>query len=343
MENRQQIQEIPSALRITLEKARAEYGALVRKVRWGEGPVYVCGVGGSAALGLAAGYAFEVFPGWPVVARPPEVIRSYGLALLHPRSVLVVISGAGEWPEAQKLVSSAQERGCTLVALTNTPESPLAQLADHVFLARAEGDAELPAVTVCMHAALNFLAFEAMRALKKPKLWWEQMEKEFGQLPDKLEWVFTQLPPLMRSVAAEIAGFPRLRIVGGGFHHFPAWRAARQFRFLTGHPVEAVEASDFATELAHFALGDDALLLLSSSHSKFKKLVHHCAAQARRNGARVLSLTDSNDRDLVDGSDLAILMPELLEATGCTLTMFMLEWLAVETRRAMKQPPRASS
>ncbi len=63
MGNRQQIQEIPGALRMTLEKAHAEYGAVVRKVRWGDGPVYVCGAGDSAALGVAASYALEYFLG----------------------------------------------------------------------------------------------------------------------------------------------------------------------------------------------------------------------------------------------------------------------------------------
>ena len=58
------------------------------------------------------------------------------------------------------------------------------------------------------------------------------------------------------------------------------------------------------------------------------------AAQARLNGARVLSPTDSNDNDLAAGSDLGILMPLLLEAPASTLTLFMLEWLAVETLRA---------
>jgi DNA-binding MurR/RpiR family transcriptional regulator len=287
-------------------------------------------------LGLAAGYAFELFLGWPVVARPVEVFQSYGLALLHPRSVLVMISAPGEWPEARELALSALERGCTLVALTNTPDSPLVNLADYVFLTRAEGDAESPAVTVCMHAALNFLAFEAMRVLKKPKPWWDLVEKEFDQLPDQLEWVFTQLSSVVRSVAAEVARLPRLRIVGGGFYHFPAWRAARRMRFLAGLPVEAVEASEFLSAHAHFARRDDAVLFLSGSHSKIKKLLHRCAAQARKNGARVLSLTDSNDRDLADVSDLGILVPALVEAPACTLTLFMLEWLATEALRAAK-------
>jgi glucosamine--fructose-6-phosphate aminotransferase (isomerizing) len=336
MGNRQQIQEIPGALRMTLEKAHAEYGAIVRKVRWGDGPIYVCGAGDCAGLGLAAGYAFETFPGWPVVARPVEVFQSYGLSLLRPRSVLVMVSARGEWPEAQELAHSAQERGCTLVALVNTPDSPLAKLADHVFFTRVEVDAASPAVTVCTHAALNFLAFEAARILKRPEPQWGLVEKEFDQLPDKLEWVFTQLPSVVRSVAEEVARVPRLRIVGGGFCHYPAWQAAWRMRSLSSPQVGAVEASEFLNEHAYFARSGEAVLLLSGSQSKIKKLLHRCAAQARANGARVLSLTDSNDRDLVEGSDLGILIPSLLEAPACTLTMFMLEWLAMEALRATK-------
>jgi len=328
---------------MTLEKARAEFGAVVRKVRWGDGPVYVCGVVDCAELGLAAGYAFEMLPGWPVVWRPLEVFLSYGLSLLRPRSVLVMICAAGEWPEAQELARRAQERGCVVVALGSTPDSPLVNRADHVFLARAEGSADSPAVMACLHAALNFLAFESMRLLKKPKPWWDTAEKEFGQLPDKLEWAFTQLSSVARSTAAELASFPGLRIVGGGFYHFPAWRAARRWRLSSGLPVEALEVSEFTTGLAHCARRDEALLFLSGSHSKFKKLVDRGAAQARTDGARVLSLTDGNDRDLADASNLGILIPELHEAPACTLTLFMLEWLAMEARRATRQPPPSSA
>jgi glucosamine--fructose-6-phosphate aminotransferase (isomerizing) len=336
MGNRQQMQEIPGALRLTLEKAHAEYGAVIRKVRWGDGPINVCGAGNCAALGLAAAYALEYFLGLPVIARPVEVFQSYARSLLQPRSVLVMIAAKGEWPEAQELARDALERGCTTVVLTNTPDSPLVKLADHVFLTRAEGDAESPGATVCLHAALNFLAFEAMRVLKKPKQWWDLVEKDFDQLPEKLDWVFTQLPEVVRPVAAELARLPRLSIVGGGFYHYPAWQAARRMRSLAGLPAEGIEATDFWSGLAHFARRDDTILCLSGSQSKIKKLLHRSAAQARLNGARVLSLTDSNDRELAEASDLGILIPSLIETPGCTLTMFMLEWLAMEALRAPK-------
>jgi DNA-binding MurR/RpiR family transcriptional regulator len=162
------------------------------------------------------------------------------------------------------------------------------------------------------------------------------VNEEFDQLPDKLEWLFTQLPAVVRSFAAEVARLTCLRIVGGGFYQFPSWRAARVLQSLKGPQVGAVEASEFLSAHAHFARPGDAVLFPSGSHSKIKKLLHRCAEQARANGVRVLSLTDGNDRALVEGSDLGILVPPLLEAPASTLALFMLEWLAWEVLRAVK-------
>jgi DNA-binding MurR/RpiR family transcriptional regulator len=339
MVNRQQIQQIPGVLRTTVEKAHAEYGKEARKVRWGDGPIYVCGAGDCAALGLAARFALETFAGWPVVAHPVEVFKSYALPLLQPRSVLLMISAQGECPEAQDLARIAQQRGCILVILANTAESPLVKSADHVFFVPTEGDAQSPIVTVSIHAALNVLAFEAARALKRPEPQWESLGMEFNELPGKLEWVFTQLTSVVRSLAAELAGLPRLRIVGGGFYHFPALQAARRLRSLASPHVEAVEATEFLSAGAGFARKDEGVLFLSGSDSKMKKVLHHGAANARMNGARVLSVTDSNDRDLAERSDLGILIPAMMEAPSSILMTFIVEWLAMETLRMSKQPP----
>jgi DNA-binding MurR/RpiR family transcriptional regulator len=333
MVTRQQIHEIPGALRMTLEKAHADYGAVVRKVRWGDGPIYVCGAGDCADLGIAAGYAFETFPGWPVVARPVRALQITAPRLLRPRSVLILMAGAGEWPEAVELAEMVHQRDCLVVLLAPTPDSPLVKVADHVLLTHVAGEADSPAQAVCMHAALNFLAFESARLLKRPEPHGAALAEEFDQLPDKLEWVFTQLPEVVRSVAEEVARLPGLRIVGGGFYHYPALHTARRMRSSTSPQVGYVEASEFLSAPAHFARRGDTLLFLSGSQSRIKKLLHRGAAQARSNGARVLSLTDSNDRDLVDGSDLSMLVPALHEAPSSTLALFMLEWLAMEAAK----------
>ena len=273
------------------------------------------------------------------MARPTRALLINAQRLLRRRSVVMMVSTAGDWPDALELAEVAHQRDCTVVALTNSLENPLAKIADHAFQVRVEGEPDSPAMTVCLHAALNFAAFEAARILQRPEPQWGLLEEEFIQLPDKLEWVFTQLSSVVRSVAAEMPRLPRLRIVGGGFNHFPAWQAAWRMRSLASPQVGYVEASEFLSAHTHFARRDDAILFLSGSHSKMKKLLHRCAAQARENGARVLSLTDSNDRDLAEGSDLGILVPLLLEAPAATLTLFMLEWLAMETQRAQSPTP----
>jgi glucosamine--fructose-6-phosphate aminotransferase (isomerizing) len=337
MGSRQQIQDIPNALRATLEKARTEYEAAARQVRWGDGPVYVSGTGSCAPLGMAAGYAFEVFLGWPVVARPVEVFETYALSLFRPRSVLLMIAAAGEWPEALELLRVARQRGSTLIVLTNTPNSPLAKAADQVLLVRAEGEGGVPGVTVCLHAALNYLALATAHLLKRHDPQWDNLGREFEQLPDKIDWVLTQLPTAVRPMAAELGSFPRLCIVGGGFYHFPAWQGARRLRVLAGVSAEGAEASGFSSELADLRRGE-AVLFLSGSRSKVRKLAHRSASEVRARGARVLSITDNQDRELVERSDLGVMIPALMEAAGCTLSLALVEWLAVEAARAAKQP-----
>lgn len=62
---RRQIQEIPGALRKTLEIARTEYGAVARKIRWGDGPVLICGEGECADLAGTACSTLNHFPPGP--------------------------------------------------------------------------------------------------------------------------------------------------------------------------------------------------------------------------------------------------------------------------------------
>lgn len=338
MKNRTGIQEIPGALRVTLEHARAEYGATARNVRWGDGPIYVCARRECSGWGQAAAYAFESLLGWPVVARPVEVLQSYGLPLLRPRAILLLISSGEEWPETLELANLARRRGCTVIGLTHSSDHALSNAVDHSFMIRAEVGLDSRAMTACLHAALNFLAFEVARALKRPEPYWQTMAEEFGSLPDKLEWVFIQLASVVDSVAAEVARLPRLRLVGGGFYDFPAREAARRMASPSGPQVEAVEATEFCNLSSHFERPLSATLFLSGSHSKLKKLVAHCAAQAQAHGAKVISLTDSNDRDLTRISDIGILIPSLFEVPGSTLSLFIMEWLSREMMRLRSHP-----
>lgn len=339
MPGRKSIQEIPGVLAKVLENVQAEYVRELRQVRWNDGPVYVSTSGDCVALAEAARYAFEALPGWPVVAHSAEVLQSYGAGLLAPRSTVLLISNQTEWPEGQEVARMVREHGGKVMALVNAAEDAPANQADHVFRVSAAGAPGSPALTVCTHAALNVLAFEAMRMLKKPRPWWEPLAKDFEELPKKLDWIFTQLGPLVRSVADQVARSSRLAVVGAGFFHGPAIHAARRLQQASALIVAAVEVPDFLYSPGAWTRGGQSVLLLSSSQSKLKKLVQRAAGQARAHGARVFSLTDGNDRELAEASDLTIVLPALPEAPASTLLLFMVEWLILELRNSLSAAP----
>jgi DNA-binding MurR/RpiR family transcriptional regulator len=74
-------------------------------------------------------------------------------------------------------------------------------------------------------------------------------------------------------------------------------------------------------------------MFVSGSRLRIKRLVHQAAAQIKVKGARLISLTDSNDRELVDRSEMAILAPPLSEVGGSMLALALLELLATQLAR----------
>ena len=341
METRAKILEIPRLLRETLEKGVREYETLIRHVRWGEAPIYICGCGASLPVGMAGAYLFEWLAGWPVLARSAKVFEAYTLSTLRPRSVVVVISASGEDPEALEVVRIARSRGAVLLALTRNADGPLAKACEGVFLTRDEGAEDSAAAAVCQLAALSSIALIAARVLKHSSAGLELFEDELKRLPGQLEWSFTQLSDALRSLAQELRAMDRFWLVGGGLYHPVVVRGARRLSAFGGIHGEGIEVSEFCSDpLSHLRRGDVAMFV-SGSRLRIKREVHQAAAQIKLKGARLISLTDTNDRELVDRSEMAILVPPLSEVGGSMLALALLELLASQVARNDRRTSQA--
>jgi fructoselysine-6-P-deglycase FrlB-like protein len=331
---RQEILDIPNALRQTLTKGRPGYEALIRRMRWGEGPVYMVGSGVSAILGLAGAYAFESHLGRPVIARPAVDFRAYSLAIVQPRSVVVAISCSGEPDETLEAARAAQQRGAAVFALTANPESELAKTADGVFLVRTgEEPSSGIKAAVCQAAVLSYLSLLSARLLKRPDAQLGSILAEFEKLPEYAEWVLTQIPDAIRSFASELRSAKALCVAGAGFYHTAALQWARLWRELAGMSLAVPEPMDFRDA---FWLGMNrgaTAVLLSGSRCRLKKEIHEFARLRREDGSPILSITDPNDRELVSSSQLAILLPVLSEMTGSIVALIGLGYAAYEASR----------
>jgi glucosamine--fructose-6-phosphate aminotransferase (isomerizing) len=329
MDLKQEILDIPRALSETLEKGRAEYDALVRQTRWGDGPIFMVGSGASVVVGLAGAYAFESLLGWPVVVREAALFETYSAAVLHPRSVLLAISESGESPETLAVARAARSQGATVLALTNQAQSKLAKEVDGVFLVRAGEEPGAGARTaVCQQAALSHVALVAARALQRHQPQTDALEAEFEKLPESVEWALTQFGDAVRSFASELERRRSLHVVGGGFYHPAALHWAGLLQKLTG--IEAWGHQ--AQEVAHGPLEklgpDAAIVFLSGSRCRVKRQIHRLAEGARKARASIFAVTDGNDRELADRAQLAVLLPILSEMVGPIVSLALLDWVA---------------
>jgi len=343
MQGLRQILDIPRALRETLEKGKAEYAEVVRRTRWAEGPIYICACGASAQVALVGAYAFEFLLCRPVVLRTALVFQNYSFSLLEPRSLLLVISASGDDPEVAELARLAHSRHATLLALTSNPAGLLAKSAQGVFLTQAASPEDTPATVASQHLALTYLAWMAAETLKRPSPQLTSCGEEFEKLPTHADWACIHLADAIRALTSELRSQQGLWVVGTGFYHGVALQCARRFRELVRVRAAGTEVSEFARGSWPKGPSEEAVLFLSGSRSKLKKAVHESAAKARTAGIRVFSITDPNDRELSERSDLAVLTPSLLEVTHSTLILMLAEWLAVEAARQNEQDQRSSS
>jgi len=333
METRAKILEIPRLLRNTLEKADQEYEKLVRGVRWGELPVYICGCGESWPLSFAGAYLFEWLAGRPALARSARVFEAYSALALRARSVVLVISASGEDAESLETVRIARSRGAVPLALTRQMESPLAKACEGAFLTRDEGAEDSAAAAVCQLAALSKIAVTAARLLKGSSAGLDSLDEELKGLPEQMEWSFTQLRDALRSLAHELRALGQFRLVGGGLYHPVVARIGWRFSACWEIQCEGMEASDFASgPLPHLGRGA-AALFVSGSRLRARKPVHEAAAQIKVKGGRLFAMADANDRELVNRSEMAVLLPPLGEVAGSVLSLALLELTAASAAR----------
>jgi len=336
---------LPRALRETVEKGWPEYEELVRRTRWGEVPIHMVGCGAWFAVALAGAYAFESLLGWPVMVRTPEEFQAYSLLAVRPRCILIVISWEGS-AELLEMVRAAKARGAIVLALTGDAQSPLAKAVDGVFLVRGgEEHRDNFTAGVCQLAAVQGLTAVMAQALKRPSHQIEALEAELRALPEHIEWVLTQLPEAVRSLAGELSGRGAVSVVAGGLYYPAALLAASALRSLGRLRVEVFTPDEMDACPPEVLKQQEAVLVLSGSRCRVKKPLHGLIERSHRAGVKILAVTDHNEPEVTRCATLAVLLPNLSEYVGSIVALTFLDWAVyhlVSQRSRKERRPRGA-
>lgn len=113
--------------------------------------------GSSDNAALYGRYLIEIHLGIPAVLASPSVWTRYGRKIRYPRCLAIGISQSGAAPDVAEVLTALRHDGHTTLAITNTPNSRLTDVAEHSLILDAGAERSV-AATKTYSASLLALA-----------------------------------------------------------------------------------------------------------------------------------------------------------------------------------------
>jgi glutamine---fructose-6-phosphate transaminase (isomerizing) len=228
-------------------------------------------------------YLWSMRTGLQVTLATPSLHTVYGSPIDPRGKAVVAISQSGMSPDVVAVLEAARDHGSPAVAVTNDPDSPLAQAATDV-LDLAVGPELSVAATKTYTASLLAVALLAV-ALAPPD---EQSayEKDLAGLPDAMAAVLGETTGIDRC-ADLLAAADRGVVVGRGLNLSTAFETALKLTELTGSLMAPYSPAD----LMHgpvAALGPETPAVLVAPDEPASASVLEIVATARERGAPVI-------------------------------------------------------
>lgn len=127
-----EVREIPDALQRLHDNSQTSIVATADAMRQTD-PCVIATIarGSSDHAATYLKYAFELQAGIPVASIGPSVASIYKAELKMARTATIAISQSGKSPDIVQMAESAKRSGTLSIAMTNTPNSDLAEACDH--------------------------------------------------------------------------------------------------------------------------------------------------------------------------------------------------------------------
>ena len=253
---RQEIEEIPDAVARFLAESEAQLAdagqALKRK-----NPAVVVTIarGSSDHAASFLKYAIELGAGVPVASVGPSIVSIYGRQLKLERAAAIAISQSGKSPDIVAMAESARRGGALGIAITNTPDSPLATAADIPLDLRAGPERSVAATKTFVSSVVAGLGLVAHWAAD------EKLLAALATLPLALkDAVACDWSPLL----AALDGHQSLYVLGRGPSLAIASEAALKFKETCGIHAEAYSAAEVMHGPVRIVEGGFPLLVLAA-------------------------------------------------------------------------------
>ena len=194
--------------------------------------------GTSDNAGRYANYLWGAINGMPLALATPSLFTYYRQPPKLNHALVVGISQSGQSPDIVSVLQEGKRQGNLTLAITNVPDSPLAQSAD--FVLDIEAGPEL-AVAATKTYTTELMAIGMLSAaLAGDGTHWEEMEQVAGWVRKALEQDET-----IKQLAQRYRYMQQCVVLGRGFNYATAFEWALKLKELTYVEAEPYSSADF--------------------------------------------------------------------------------------------------
>jgi glucosamine--fructose-6-phosphate aminotransferase (isomerizing) len=236
---RDEIFEQPERLASLLASQRDAVHEIARVIQaQGVQYVFLAARGTSDNAGRYANYLRGAQKGLPIALATPSLFTYYQHPPRLKGALVVGISQSGKSPDIVSVLSEGRRQGCLTLAITNAPDSPLAQAAD-LHLDIQAGPERAVAATKTYSAELMALAMLSAALADSHTLW-----EELARVPDWAEQAL-RLDDELARMAQRYRYMRQCVVLGRGYNYATAFEWALKLKELTYTIAEPYSSADF--------------------------------------------------------------------------------------------------
>jgi glucosamine--fructose-6-phosphate aminotransferase (isomerizing) len=236
---RDEIFEQPAVVERLLRTQREPAAAIAAEVaRRDPRSVFIAARGSSDNAALYAKYLWGSVNRLPVGLATPSLFTAYGTPPRLEGSFVVGISQSGQSPDIVSVAAEGRRQGALTLAVTNEPESPLAQAAELV-LETVAGEEKAIAATKTYTSQLAAIALLSAVSAGEP-----ERLAALDRAPELLQEALA-LDETVRVAAEAHRAMDRCVVLGRGFNYATAYEWALKLKELTYAIAEPYSPADF--------------------------------------------------------------------------------------------------
>jgi len=200
--------------------------------------VFLAARGTSDNAGRYANYLWGARNGLPVALAAPSLFTYYKQPPRLRDALVVGISQSGQSPDIVSVLAEGKRQGCLTLAITNEPDSPLAQTSDFILDLQA-GEERAVAATKTYTSELMSIAMLSI-ALSGDTKSFAELERVPGWVEEMLK-----LDESIAQMAERYRYMDHCVVLGRGFNYATAFEWALKLKELTYVKAEPYSSADF--------------------------------------------------------------------------------------------------